>query len=49
MLVPDIVCNNDNKLADIKEKSTTTIIDSAPAVQLISEGEINVPEILKRG
>lgn len=48
ILVPSIVCNDDHKLTDIKEMSNTTIIDSAPAVQLVSEEETNVSEILKK-
>ncbi|KAL8094054.1 uncharacterized protein LOC141693138 isoform X2 [Apium graveolens] len=49
ILVQSIVCNDDDKLTDIKEKSatTTTKIDSAPAMQLVSEDKTNVFEILK--
>lgn len=49
MQVPSIVSSDDDKLTDFEEKSNTTIIDSTPAVQLVSEEEIKVSEIPKKG
>lgn len=44
-----MVCNNNNKLTNLKEKSNTSIIDSPPALQLATEEETDVAAVLIQG
>lgn len=44
-----MVCNNDYKLTNLEKKSNKSIMDGAPALQLVTEEETDVAAVLIQG